>query len=109
MIAFLSCWWISTFLVTIFQCRYVPFAKHQWDRHNWSIANKNVSPAESFWLDSVPSKYCVNAPAFNIASGVMNSVSDFLVYLWPIHYLWTIQIPLKRKLGVVFLFTIGVR
>jgi hypothetical protein len=64
-------------------------------------------PAESYWLASVPSKYCIDAPVFNIVTGVVNSLSDFLVYLWPIHFLWTIRIPLKHKLGVMFLFAIG--
>jgi len=30
------------------------------------------------------------------------------VYLWPIQFLWGIQIPTKQKLGVIFLFVIGI-
>jgi hypothetical protein len=58
-------------------------------------------------LTTIPSEYCVDAAAFNIATAVVNSVSDFLVYLWPIQFLWTIKIPPKQKAGVVFLFAIG--
>lgn len=73
-----------------------------------SIANENIRPIESYWLIDVPSEYCINATIFNIVTGVINTISDFLVYLWPIQFLWIIQIPVKQKLGVIFLFVIGV-
>lgn len=86
MIVLLSCWAISTVCVTIFQCR----------------------PAESYWDVTIKSEYCINPTVFNIVTAVINSGTDFIVYLWPIQYLWGIQIPIKQKLGVMFLFVIGV-
>jgi hypothetical protein len=57
---------------------------------------------------TVKSEYCVDASDFNIITGVINSATDFIVYLWPVQFLWGIQIPTKQKLGVIFLFVIGV-
>jgi len=85
MIVALTCFAISTVLVTIFQCR----------------------PAASYWDATIKSEYCINGNIFNIVTGAINSGTDFIVYLWPIQFLWGIQIPTKQKLGVIFLFAIG--
>jgi hypothetical protein len=69
---------------------------------------KNFSPAASYWEVTIKSEYCVNPAVFNIVTGVVNSMTDFVVYLWPVQFLWGIQIPLKQKLGVIFLFVIGI-
>jgi hypothetical protein len=71
------------------------------------IADKNIRPIQSYWDSSVHSEYCINSYAFNIITGVLNSLSDFLVYLWPAQYLWTLRLPLKQKIGVLSLFVTG--
>jgi hypothetical protein len=37
----------------------------------------------------------------------LNSTSDFLIFLWPIRTLWTVRVPLKQRLGLVFIFSVG--
>jgi hypothetical protein len=66
------------------------------------------SPAASYWDATIKSEYCINADVFNIVTAVVNSGTDFVVYLWPVQFLWGIQIPTKQKLGVIFLFVIGI-
>jgi hypothetical protein len=56
---------------------------------------------------NVHADYCINSGLFNIITGVINTVSDFLVYLWPIQFLWHIRLPAKQKFGVMLMFAIG--
>ncbi|KAF1810284.1 hypothetical protein P152DRAFT_107089 [Eremomyces bilateralis CBS 781.70] len=85
MIAFLLGFMISMSLVTIFQCL----------------------PVQSFWDLSVPPTVCINRSGFSIAAGALNSATDFLIYWWPSRALWKIQQPLKTRLGLVFVFSVG--
>jgi hypothetical protein len=58
---------------------------------------------------SIKTNYCINKDAFNIITAVMNTVSDFLVYLWPIQFLWNMRLPVKHRIGVIVMFAIGCR
>jgi len=85
LITALTCWLISTTLVTLFQCR----------------------PVKAYWDPAVPAQFCVNANIFNLTTAVLNSLTDFLVYLWPVQYVWRVRLPLRERLGIIFVFVIG--
>jgi hypothetical protein len=85
-IIFSICYCISITLVMIFQC----------------------NPIASYWNPRALSQYsCVDERAFNYSAQALNSVSDFLIFLWPIRTLWTVRVPIKERLGLVFIFSIG--
>ncbi|KAF2182202.1 hypothetical protein K469DRAFT_637002 [Zopfia rhizophila CBS 207.26] len=64
------------------------------------------TPIRGYWDVSVKQS-CINLRATLVSIAALNSVSDFLVYLWPAKPLWTIQLPLKQRLGLIFIFAIG--
>jgi hypothetical protein len=112
MIVFLNSWWISTVVVTIFQCSYVLTLGSLKFCRCLSVlllrcANQASRPAASYWDSNIHPDYCINKSVFNIITGVINTVSDFLVYLWPVQFLWNIRLPVKHRVGVIFMFVIG--
>ncbi|KAL5432115.1 hypothetical protein PMIN07_003422 [Paraphaeosphaeria minitans] len=63
-------------------------------------------PLVGYWDEDVEI-HCVDMRANMITIGAINTATDFLIYLWPTRYLWRIQVPLKQRLGLVFVFTCG--
>ncbi|KAK7191614.1 hypothetical protein DPSP01_004781 [Paraphaeosphaeria sporulosa] len=63
-------------------------------------------PLVGYW-DKDVEIHCVDMRANMITIGAINTATDFLIYLWPARYLWRIQLPLKQRLGLVFVFTCG--
>jgi hypothetical protein len=75
---------IASFLLSLFQCR----------------------PIRSYWDPDVQ-PICINMRITLVAMAALNSFSDFLVYLYPMKPLWRLRLPLKQKLGLMFLFSVG--
>lgn len=63
-------------------------------------------PIKAYWVKNIKI-HCVDMHTNMIAIGAINTVTDFLVYLWPARYLWRIRLPLKQRVGLVFVFTCG--
>lgn len=42
-----------------------------------------------------------------VAIAALNSFSDFAVYLYPAKPLWSLHLPVKQRLGLIFLFSVG--
>lgn len=63
-------------------------------------------PLKAYWANDVEI-HCVDMHANMMAIGIINTITDFLVYLWPSRYLWRIQLPLRQRIGLVFVFTCG--
>lgn len=84
MTAFVAAYTITCIFLMLFQCR----------------------PIQGYWQDNLEQK-CVDMHANMISIGAINTVTDFLVYLWPAKYLWRIQLPLRQRIGLVFVFTCG--
>lgn len=64
-------------------------------------------PLVGYWDKNV-TIHCVDMKANMITIGAINTATDFLIYLLPARYLWRIQLPLKQRIGLVFVFTCGV-
>ncbi|KAF2794414.1 hypothetical protein K505DRAFT_304089 [Melanomma pulvis-pyrius CBS 109.77] len=64
------------------------------------------TPIRGYW-DASAKQHCINIRATLVVIAALNSVSDFLVYLWPAKPLWSLQLPLKRRLGLIFIFAVG--
>ncbi|KAH7377727.1 hypothetical protein BKA66DRAFT_533589 [Pyrenochaeta sp. MPI-SDFR-AT-0127] len=79
---------ISTCVVAIFQCSPI--------RDQWDV------------MKALSEKNCINIPGFFVWVTTMNAITDFLVYLWPIHYLWSVQISASKRIGLIISFSLGV-
>jgi hypothetical protein len=53
-------------------------------------------------------KNCIDIQAFFIVSAAINSATDCLVYLWPIHYLINVNMPLRQRVGLIICFSTGI-
>ncbi|SLM40448.1 hypothetical protein LPUS_11260 [Lasallia pustulata] len=63
-------------------------------------------PREKLWNPMLPG-HCINLDAIYQITGIFNVVSDFTIMLLPVPPLWKLQLPLKRKCGVVAIFATG--
>ena len=50
---------------------------------------------------------CAKATKMNYVYGIFGVVSDVYIFILPLPVLWTLQMPLKRKLGVCACFGTG--
>ncbi|KAF2650645.1 hypothetical protein K491DRAFT_125383 [Lophiostoma macrostomum CBS 122681] len=64
------------------------------------------TPISGYW-DVAVKQHCINLRATLVSIAALNSVSDFLVYLWPAKPLWSLQLPLKQRLGLICIFSVG--
>ncbi|KAF2031946.1 hypothetical protein EK21DRAFT_61952 [Setomelanomma holmii] len=84
MAAFVTLYTVTCVFLSLFQCR----------------------PIRSYWDLDVEQK-CINMRATLVAIAALNSFSDFLVYLWPTKPLWGLHLPVKQRLGLIFMFSVG--
>ncbi|PGH05023.1 hypothetical protein AJ79_06910 [Helicocarpus griseus UAMH5409] len=85
LLVILLAWLISTCLVTALQC----------------------IPVEGYWDKSIVEARCINTSAFSVAAAAVNSATDFLIFWWPARSLSQIKLPLKQRLGLIFVFAVG--
>ncbi|KAJ6083451.1 hypothetical protein N7467_007586 [Penicillium canescens] len=68
-------------------------------------------PPSKFWdITGTVSGHCMSASSqqtFYEANGVLNIVTDILIYLTPIPMLWKVQIPLRKKIALTGVFGLG--
>ncbi|EOD46609.1 integral membrane protein [Neofusicoccum parvum] len=84
-ITFLTLWSLTFIFLMMFACR----------------------PISGFWDPFISHAQCLHIKALLILTGVLNSVTDFLVFLWPVKTLWQIQLPLLHRVSLVIAFGIG--
>jgi hypothetical protein len=84
-IGVLVAWAISVVLETFLLCRPLAF--------NWDTTIKGV---------------CGNRNTVYVSAGALNVVTDFMVMLLPIPHIIKLQLAVKKKLGLVFMFSIGI-
>lgn len=59
------------------------------------------------WLEMSLTPQCRNLEGYGIAQGTMNLVSDFYLLIIPIPAVLSLQLPQKKKLGVIAIFMTG--
>ena len=84
--AFTIAWVLAMMLVVIFQC----------------------NPVQFFWNREIAGGHCINANDFYFAMAVVSTVVLVTVLFLPVPIIWTLQISYTRRLGLAFVFTIGV-
>ncbi|KAK0663685.1 hypothetical protein DIS24_g1031 [Lasiodiplodia hormozganensis] len=86
MIAYSAMWGIASFFSVLFMC----------------------TPINLFWNQPFNiQRDCVDVLTLLVATAALNSLGDLLVYLWPIKFLFKLQMPLKHRLGLILLFSFG--
>ncbi|EAT88340.2 hypothetical protein SNOG_04580 [Parastagonospora nodorum SN15] len=66
-----------------------------------------LRPIESLWNPAVKKGRCLDVKALVLASMAVNTVSDFIIFLWPVIPLWKVQISLRQRLNLVTVFGFG--
>jgi hypothetical protein len=63
-------------------------------------------PREKIWNPHVPGR-CISTNASILATSAINLVSDLTILLLPVHGVFRLRIPLKKKIGVSAIFATG--
>jgi hypothetical protein len=66
------------------------------------------SPREKIWDKTILGGHCVDNNISDITAGVINLVSDVVILILPQSIIWKLDRPLKDRLGLAFMFCIGV-
>ncbi|KAH8805115.1 hypothetical protein F5884DRAFT_440581 [Xylogone sp. PMI_703] len=81
-------WWIAILVTAIVQCRPYHFF---WDQYtNPTVKGK-----------------CINIEAFFLGNGGASVVTDFLILMTPVPMVWSLQMPLAKRLSVLGIFALG--
>lgn len=70
------------------------------------IAFLSCTPFESNWNPAVKGK-CADQQAAYLAEGVINLVLDLGVIVLPVPMVWSLQMPLHKKVGLVVMLSGG--
>ncbi|KAF9629713.1 putative integral membrane protein [Lasiodiplodia theobromae] len=84
-ITFLTLWSLTFIFLMMFACR----------------------PINGFWDPTIREASCLHIKELLILTGVLNSLTDFCVFLWPVKTLWSIRLPLLQRISLVVAFGIG--
>lgn len=79
------CYCLTIILETFLLCR--PF------NYNW---NKTIDG------------YCANEQLAYPTAGIINFLLDIAIIVLPLPLLWNIQLPLLKKVGIMFMLSIGI-
>lgn len=79
----------------------------------WTATNLMLSlmclPYSRRWVvQPLPEEDCTASPNFFVVLSCFNAVSDLLLLTIPVPILWTLQIPLHRRVGVFVLLASGI-
>lgn len=50
---------------------------------------------------------CINIKGYYIANTSLNALTDIIIYALPIPVLWGLKLPLRQRLSLCFIFSIG--
>lgn len=84
--AFVIAWTLAMVIVVIFQC----------------------TPVQFFWNREIARGHCINANDFYFAMAVVSTVVLVAVLFLPAPTIWKLQVSHTKRMGLAFVFTIGV-
>ena len=67
-------------------------------------------PPSVFWTGELEDGWCMDSRAqqkFYDANGALNIAIDLAIYIVPIPMLWRIQLPIRQKILLTFIFGLG--
>ena len=65
------------------------------------------TPREKIWNRLITTGHCRNTHAMYMASGIFNVLSDFAILILPIVPIWKLQLPFKKKILMIAIFSTG--
>ena len=66
------------------------------------------APIQFFWNHEIAGGHCINGNNFYFAMAVVSTMVMVAVLSLPVPIIWKLQISYGRRLGLAFVFTIGV-
>ncbi|KAK7926778.1 hypothetical protein PG985_003776 [Apiospora marii] len=64
------------------------------------------TPREKIWVSSLPGR-CIDISTLLNVSGIVNTVTDFIILVLPIKAVWNLKMGARKKITVVLVFTFG--
>lgn len=64
-------------------------------------------PIERSFDITITTGSCINSAALYIATAAANIISDVILFILPIPMVVKLQVPLKQKIGLMFIFGVG--
>ena len=64
-------------------------------------------PISLYWTLSSTPQICISEPAFLLACGIINTITDFLVVVLPIPTVWGLMLPGRQQAILMVLFGFG--
>jgi hypothetical protein len=66
------------------------------------------NPVSAYWrVSERDHATCLNQPGVIIADSVISFVTDIAIFAFPVALTWSLQMPIWKKIRVVFLFGLG--
>lgn len=72
-----------------------------------SVADIASSPISSYWDKTVVGYTCNEPRNQDFAILTLNSFFDIVIYTWPAHYLYKLNLPFKARAELIIAFSIG--
>ncbi|KAF2019062.1 hypothetical protein BU24DRAFT_111794 [Aaosphaeria arxii CBS 175.79] len=64
------------------------------------------TPIRGYW-DPSAKQSCINTRVTLVVVAALNSLSDFLIFLWPAKPLWSLHLPMKQRISLIMIFAVG--
>lgn len=71
------------------------------------LLNMQCRPHRAIWEFYLPDAKCYDLPSVMLGSACVQVVTDVCMVLLPQRIIWTLQMNLRRKLGVSVIFAVG--
>ena len=65
------------------------------------------SPIAFNWNPHIPGGHCADRDAGFLVVGVVDAVTDLMILLLPLPFIWNLQLPRTNKIGLSVLFSIA--
>jgi hypothetical protein len=65
-------------------------------------------PFEFNWDKTIEGGYCANERIAWLTAGILNLLLDVVIVVLPLPLLWKLHLPLLKKLGVIFMLSVGI-
>ena len=59
------------------------------------------------WISTVYTRKCINTKTIGYVAGSFNVVSDLYLLVLPLPIVWSLQLPLRKKIGLSAIFMSG--
>lgn len=86
LIGVITAWWIAAVLVSVLSC----------------------TPAKFDWDSTKHNGHCIGASGFILRNSIPNIATDVAILLLPLPVIWKLQLPIRKKVAVTVIFSLGI-